>query len=441
MTSLPSLQPPRAAPRALALAVVVAAVSACGDADVLFLSTEGLSSLVLAEIDGERLELSAYDTTTALRPSRPASGQLYVLGYASGLDALRLEPGPLALDPAGVALPTPGARYRLDELAWTALEADPEFVRTTRVSYTQRCARFNTRVFSVPTPPGDEVSVALPLDERRVLVGTRTGLAFEVTAAGMTPYTRLSTTTLFAGGLMAGDELWLADADVIRHGHPERGFTALPRLPTPLVGQIVLDVSREGEPFELFALDGALRAMHFDGARWTELRAPSPQAARVRPGIVRLGPGHAAMIGTGTSTVIDLYVNAAERTRALALPSRPSSPDTVWSLAYLPGLGPLLGTRYAVIYRWDAGTWTPLPLSASTPRADVFFAFDAAGHFMAGGQDGIFVERLATSEICEPTQASGSDGARAIAPLGSGYVLASVDGAGRSTVALAERAR
>jgi hypothetical protein len=419
----------------------VAALCACGDADVLFLSTEGLTSLVLAEIDGERVELSAYDTTTALRPSRPASGQLYVLGYPTPLDALGLTPGPLTLDPAGVALPTPTARHRLDASAWTPLAADPEFVRTTRISYVQRCARFRTRVFAVPTPPGDEVSVALPLDERRVLVGTRTGLAFEVTTDDMTPYTRLSTTTLFAGGLNAGDELWLADAEVIRRGHPERGFTSLPRLPTPLVGQIVLDVSREGEPFELFAVDTSLRAMHFDGARWTELRAPSPQAARVRPGVVRLGPGRAAMIGTGTSTVIELSVDAAERARVLALPSRPASPDTVWSLAYVPGLGPLLGTRYAVIYRWDAGTWTALPLSSTTPRADVFFALDAAGHFMAGGQDGLFVQRLSTGEICEPSQASGSDGARAIAPLGSGYVLASVDGSGRSSVILAERAR
>ena len=60
--------------------------------------------------------------------------------------------------------------------------------------------------------------------------------------------------------------------------------------------------------------------------------------------------------------------------------------------------------------------------------------------FMAGAQDGLFVQRLSTGEICEPTQASGSDGARAIAPLGSGYVLASVDGSGRSSVILAERA-
>lgn len=441
MTTLLAPQPPRAAPRALAIAAVAAALWACGDADVLFLSTEGLSSLVLAEIDGERVELSAYDTTTALRPSRPASGQLYVLGYDSGLDALRLEPGPLALDPAGVALPTPGVRYRLDELAWTTLEADPDFVRATRISYMQRCARFRTRVVAVPTPSGAQVSVALPLDARRVLVGTRGGDAFEVTTEGVAPYTRLSTTTLFAGGLSVGDELWLADAEVIRRGHPERGLTALPRLPTPLAGEIQLDVSRAGEPFELFAVDATLRAVHFDGARWTELRAPSPPASRVRPGIVRLGPGHAAMIGTGTSTVIDLYVGAPERARALRLPDRPSSADTVWGMTHAPGLGPLVGTRFGVIYRWEDGTWTSLPLSMATPRADVFFAYDNLGHFMAGGQDGIFVERLDTGEICEPSEAAGADSARAIAPLGEGYVLASVDAFGRSLVVIAERTR
>lgn len=425
----------------LALALTPAALAGCADAEVLFLSTEGLAALVLAEVDGERVELSAHDTTTPLRPARPDSGELYVLGYPATLAALRLEPGPLALDPAGIPLPTPSARYRLDDAAWTTLTADPAFVGALRVSFTQRCARFRTRVVAVPTPSGAQVSVALPLDARRVLVGTRGGEAFEVTTEGVAPYTRLSTTTRFAGGLSVGDELWLADAEVIRRGHPERGLTALPRLPTPLAGEIQLDVSRAGEPFELFAIDATLRAVHFDGARWTELRAPSPPASRVRPGIVRLGPGHAAMIGTGTSTVIDLYVGAPERARALRLPGRPSSADTVWGMTHVPGLGPLLGTRFGVIYRWEDGTWTSLPLSMATPRADVFFAYDEPGHFMAGGQDGIFVERLDTGEICEPTEAAGADSARAIAPLGEGYVLASVDAFGRSLVVIAERTR
>lgn len=414
--------------------VVVGALvlfAGCGRA-VAHLDDTALASVVLVELEPEPY-VRAYDLTDE-RLEMAARGGVttYALGYEASLSALELPSGELRVGPIGAPLP---AALRAQALAPGETEWGPVLTARTaalsalRLPDGEPCRTFEATSYSVPAEPGDYPTLALPIDDARVLVATINGRFYQVQAGGVEPLSLPPGTPHIAGFARDG-ELWLVGPGTeVVVGTPDRGFTRVLDLPIPAPPGSTIDGSPAGSPLEVYVADHALRVARFDGERWRILLSESrPIAERVRARVTWLSERAFVMLGTGIARVVEHTVAPqgwvlSEAVIELDIPVR-SSPDSLWTMARLPGAGPIIGTRNNVLFARRSDGWVRLVEGLGTPRADVIFG-SGDGHYYSGGQGGLYVERRPWDEACPPLELPAGPTARAAAPLGEGFVVVS----------------
>jgi len=405
-------------------ALILALLASASCSDVSFLSSEGMSSLLLVELDGAAGNINAFDLTTEVVVQRPASerASTYALQYVAPLDELGISAGVVAQGTSGQLLKAPDRQHLLEGGAWTKLEAVPAAIAGLRLEHIDRCAQFVARQSSFPRAPEENVRFMLALDDERAFAGTDNARFYIITATGATQLTALSTATPSLTAAMHDGEIWLAGPGrkVVR-GHPDRGFTPAPPLPFALGSSPHMDSSAEGAPLQLFVTDETLSVAYFDGDSWRIVRNGSGiTGERVQARIAWAEPGVAVLTGTDRTKIIEIDSSGFERVAHFEIPLRPS-PDGVWNVARVDGVGVIVASRYNVVFRRDAMGWSRLALPLLTPVADVITGI-GGGSFMAGGQDGIFVEWRADGEVCKPLTGLGVTTAHAFAMLGDGFV-------------------
>jgi len=399
--------------------------------NVAFLSSDGLSTLVLIEV-GFEPKATAYDLTNAPVVEQEASGDTYALGYVSSVATLRMAPGPLSLSANGSLLPPAEGRHHLEGSEWIAVTELPTSIENLRYDLLPRCSEFDASQQRVLFQrQGEEtVTAAVALDPERVLAATSVGRFFIITSSATIPLTQLSTATPHWAAVVHDGEVWLVGPGRrVMHGRPERGFVDAPPLPFDLRNASTVVVSAQGDaPFELFVTTAELAVAHFDGRAWRQIRGPSPlgEEGRQQQGLVWIEPGTVALLGTSASSVLDLAVDGSERQSPVDLPTQPSI-DTIWAAAWIDGVGPVIGSRYAIMFRRDGDGWSRLSISTTlTPRVD--FILDLGeGAFLAGGQSGQYVERGPGPEFCPTPHTIGGGSPMRFARLGDGWIAFTAD--------------
>ncbi len=425
--------------RACSVGLIAALLAACGEAQVVFLPADDLASVVLVE--GDRVE--AFDVRAGpVRRGLPAE-PLFVVGYQASLEALGLRPGLLALDAGGDPLPAGDRYHRLvDDAAWEEVPAAPAAVEAVRVAPRDTCARFTLVRESIALAPHEILTFVVELDAASVLFATDAGRFFRVTGDGLPQPVALATTTPSLAAFRAPDgELWLAGrGGRLVRGDLTRGFDEAPPIPLDTRVGLVLEGSRAGAPFELFAADGARAVAHFDGTTWRRVfEGTGRQRLELRTRIAWAEPGLAVLIGVGTSSVVEVRQDGVTRRIRLELPPR-SSIEGPWQLTHVAGRGVVLGTHYDVLLVRENGGFTRMGEPPITPRADVMVDL-GGGALLAGGQEGNFVELRARDDFCEPLRLRTGSFTHGAARLGTGLVYLAREMpplAGTSSVSAAE---
>lgn len=429
--------------RACVAAVALVLLAGCGRA-VAYLDDTDLASVVLVELEPEpyaraydltddRLELAARDGVTT-----------YALGYGASLATLELPSGELRIGATGAPLPT-ALRERVlppGETEWGPRVGATDPLAGLRLPDAEPCRTFEAISYSVPAEAGDYPTLALPIDDARVLVATVSGRFYQVQAGGVEPLSLPRTTPHIAGFARDG-ELWLVGPGTeVVVGTPDRGFTRMLDLPFPAPPGSTIDGSPADSPLEVYVADHGLRVARFDGERWRILLSESrPIAERVRARVTWLSERAFVLLGTGIARVVEHTVAPqgwvlSEAVIDLDIPVR-SSPDSLWTMARLSDAGPIIGTRNNVLFTRRSDGWVRLVEGLGTPRADVIFG-SGDGHYYSGGQSGVLVQRRPWDEACPPIELSAEPAARAAAPLADGFVLVSnglADGSFSVTVA------
>jgi hypothetical protein len=416
-------------PRAVVVGALVL-LAGCGRT-VAHLDDTDLASVVLVELEpepyvraydlaDEGLELAARDGITT-----------YALGYGASLAALELPTGELRVGPTGAPLPAALRERALapGESEWTPMVAPSKGLSALRLPDGEPCRTFEAISYSMPVEPGDYPTLALPIDDARVLVATVSGRFYQVQASGVEPLSLPRTTPHIAGFARDG-ELWLVGPGTeVVVGTPDRGFTRMLDLPFAAPPGSSIDGSPADSPLEVYVADHGLRVARFDGERWRILLSESrPIAERVRARVSWLSERAFVMLGTGIARVVEHTVAPqgwvlSEAVIELDIPVR-SSPDSLWTMDRLSDAGPIIGTRNNVLFARRSDGWVRLVEGLGTPRADVIFG-SGDGHYYSGGQGGLFVERRPWDEACPPLELPAGPTARAAAPLADGFVVVS----------------
>ena len=161
---------------------------------------------------------------------------------------------------------------------------------------------------------------------------------------------------------------------------------------------------------------------HFDGQGWTIVRGASPLGrSPVRPGIAWAAPGLAVLIGSSVDGILEISSVGGERAVFFEYPVRVDT-DAPYSVAHIEGLGVVVGTYYDIAYRRNDAEWLRLELPLATPSADVILDLGDRT-FIAGGEDGIYVQWTPDGKACAPLIGLGGMTADRIAPLGNGFVM------------------
>ncbi|MCC7382414.1 MAG: hypothetical protein IT384_11320 [Deltaproteobacteria bacterium] len=410
--------------RAPAALLVLASAHACHDVTDLpppIAVMPARSALLLFVRDSQIVEVFAGDPGPSSWPSFTFSGgtglELYALFYGCSLDALGLTPGwqELAVAPAdGLPLPSPREALRAelersDPARWEAVDSLPPHFRSLRFPRALRadnCARFGVRLLALPNTLSLAGTFAIALGPREALVGTSTGTFFRVSPESAVQITNVSTRTPHLAAFREDDgTIWLFGGNGrVARGDLERGFSRVETTSSARGrSELHVDGSHGGEPRELFLVTDQTSFDRYHDGAWTSL-------INLRiglfdsPGVVRLGPDEALVIGLARSKVN--HYRAGTLTEERLVP--PADRAVTTAIAIVPSLGPVVGTfaglgggtgRYFV--RKEGG-WQQLPGTVGNLGARVIVPFRRG--FLAGIGDGVFVEYDPESGFCEPQE-------------------------------------
>lgn len=412
---------------------------ACADTPPISLILgEDAHSIVLARsleasVTLEARDLGDPDSTRVLLDPLPRS-VTRVLVYRTPLSDLGLQDGTVVIDANGGPLPRPDAVFVLDESAaessgFRELDALPADLESVRIAATNPCVPFVVEeVTWIPRLGDVVVTVAIAIDEARVLVGVVDGRLFVLDGGGLTQVeSPLSGGSLGAGVIDAGGEVWLADKEgAVFRGHPYRGFQAEPTLPLASGETVALVSGPPSSAFELYAVTSSFGVFEFAGGAWSELHARSGTVAeRSRLDAAWLAPGQIAAIGSQAETILEFGRDGSLVTQHIGLPLRPTS-DALYGIEWVEGLGAVVGSRYSAALLRGASDWELLPLPSSSPVAHLMLDLGDRS-FLAGGEAGLFMQWLPGRGQCPPLPISGTGGdVRHAARTGAGFVTVSM---------------
>ncbi len=373
-------------------------LAACGGDAPAFVDAEGLASCVVVDVQDE-LVAEAHAVARGDPVVRPfdAGYATWVLGYQESLDALDLPFGRLTLGDAGAALPTPLRAWRVDA---EGARVEPLAARLSGLRVAERtgCRRFASRSQTFPRVAGEYVAALLPLARDAALLTTSSGRFIRLGREGAEVLARPEGTP-YQGGWSGRGRSWLVGPG-FASGSLD-GFELLePSVPIDVSGPLLVDGPHdEAAPFELFALDPNFGLAHFDGLRWRRiLDAPASPPSGGARSLAWVAPGRAAIVGLAPRALLEVDAEGVALQVPIDVPPNVRD-DSLWRVAWVDGVGPLVGTRNNVVFARRAdGGWRLLPTAAVTPRADVFLSLGDGG-FLSGGMDGVFGQwtRLGTT--------------------------------------------
>ncbi|MFO0722670.1 MAG: hypothetical protein U1E65_02725 [Myxococcota bacterium] len=360
-------------PRRAGGATLSLLLAACSPAAPHWLPDPEAASVLLFEVPLEgvpRVTLHHLQAGVAERlPIDRLTGTLYALSFSAPIG---LPAGTLTIDDGGGPVPEPRRTFSLDAQAgpsadWVPLTAPPPAISGLRLKELSPCIRYEQRVYRIPNTIDETVAMFTALDADRALMATDSGRFFLVGLEGATPLTGISTATPHLAGVLDDQgELWLLGAHgKVAHGSLEAGF--VPGPDRILKGAVALEVDRShrGAPFEIFTVTPTVGVEHFDGTRWTLLRAPTGLEERASARVAWVAPRTAVVTGSALDVLLELSPEAPPRMIQKTFPPRPAS-DAFSSVVYVDDVGGLAATRYSVLFRRESTGWEQLPDAPTT---------------------------------------------------------------------------
>ncbi len=414
--------------RARADGLLLGLVAACGSDTQTFVDVGGLASVIIVDEDVE-VAAESYVVGPGASIVRPLDAAMttWVLGYGESLEALELPRGRLTLGDAGGALPAPTRAWRVD-VDGPRVDAIPPWLAARRVAERTGCRRFTARSLTFPRVGAELAGALLPLEDAALL--TTTGGRFVRLGRAGAEVLSLPEGTPFLGGWSGRGTSWLVGPG-FASGALDAGFTSVgPPVPLDPSGPIIVDGPHDdAAPFELFALDLSFAVAHFDGLRWRRIvEPPTSLPGRGGRGIAWVAPGRAAVVGLAPGAVVEVSASGVATSVSIDIQSTVLD-DDLWRIAWVAGVGPVVGTRDNVAFvRGADGAWRQLPLSPVSPRADVFVSLGDGG-FLAGGTDGVFGQWTRLGTTCTTELLGVGDTAYRAIRLGTDLLFVSEGGA------------
>jgi hypothetical protein len=351
---------------------------------------------VLQRLDAEDVGKEAY---FSLPYHSDADLVVYEIAFPCTLSALGLASGSFTPDPSGHALPL-GLAESVREFH-VPPRADPNAAQPTNTSSAPAdlesikisaglglpdpCVTFSVEPHQLPVP--EMFNFAVPLmvgiGGDRALLASWNGQFFIVSPGQTRALTTVSTTTARLGGWLAPTgELWLAGIASMDHGPPEGPFVPGPARtgtagPVRLIGPTTSTV-----PFEMFAADATMIEHYTPDRGWTTLmQRAHPVVGAVDPvSMVWVGPDEMWVTGFRDLVTIQHYKNGVVSESFLP------DGDHARTLGVTP-IGLVVRSENGdLTYRWDGSRWEPLHATVSLNRVQSIIGF--RGGFLMGGDFG-----------------------------------------------------
>ncbi|MCK6545310.1 hypothetical protein L6R52_05530 [Myxococcota bacterium] len=340
--------------------------------------------------------------TVGVPASALRAGTLHALTYDCRLSALELGEGALtvvASELEGRSLPAPASIAIATATGWERRPELPAELAGLHLAHppVERtpCTTFRTSSLAVPAMESDYIDLSLALDDRSMLLGSRSGRFFRATRDEIVELPEMTGLPDGAMFVEPDGRVWLLDrVGTTFVGHPDTGFEPGPSLSMP--GTCVrAAASPPGQPFEAFAATCEGSVMRFDGARWTTITIGD--TTRQPPSLAWAAPGEVYVAGTHPPAVVR-FVDGELVAEEVPVPSRDSASLVVVN----PVLGPLAGTDVGSLFRKTSEGWVSLAALSSLQRIRV--ALPIEGGTLFGGGGGELVQYYDEYGLCPPEE-------------------------------------
>lgn len=319
----------------------------------------------------------------ALLPSDTSQADLEAWAYSAPAADLRLVPGPLPRDlEAGVPLPVGARAYRYGLLGphaprWESVEPSATALSAFRARI-PHCYGLRVESALLDSPEAGVVA-AIAMPPERVLVATTLADLYVVTSTGATRLSKVGARDFYAtGGTAIGDEKLVLGEEkgAIAIATLEGPSITIERVGTSVSSPRYLAAGRDGAASEVFVitrgyLQGDATFGRFFEGRWTHLTAfPDDISETAAGGVAWLGPGR-AIAGLASSPRLWRYDGGILSDEGLG-----SSAEGISALAYVDGLGEVVGTLAGTVFLRQNGAWRSVPGFALNGAISAVAAFE-----------------------------------------------------------------
>ncbi|MBI4815284.1 MAG: hypothetical protein HY791_03430 [Deltaproteobacteria bacterium] len=304
-----------------------------------------------------------------LRVTTELDSKIYSISMStSSLEDSGISPGEVALVPPGEdaqpAVPEGADVYEanLDTARFDRLSETPESLRGSFIPdlRVRKCPILLETVLELePWAPKDDWSnFAVALDERRAIVGTRSGILVELTHDTHHLVTLRGLGEIPTAMTTFGSELWVGTASgSVHRGTYSDGdiddipFEALPRPSELAIDRLGVTV-HDGRSMVL-ALDRARKLFLFDGQSWAQIHAfPLDDTIDRSSDIFSAANGELLAISLSEPNIVRLRDGQVE----LEAPTNP--PVSGFNRGvFIPGHGSYLSTTFGDLYSDTRGAW------------------------------------------------------------------------------------
>lgn len=367
---------------------------ACGSPEASFLARYGQTAIIVVH-DGYRRAITVVGQPG---PITSEGERVQALFYPSSASALRLSEGLQVETEVGQPLPAPEAIWEVSaaEPSWRPLDALPIELGDVRLPVLSTCVALEPRSYSTPGIDGGQLRFAVRADGDRALlaVGSDYYLADAERVVPVPPMGLPVGTAYWDAGRQV---IWLFEAGRAMRGTIAHGFEPAPAL--PFVPWWIDGNPHPDRPEELFAVTASAAIWRYFEGAWSQVSPPrGPQVEDTRLTIAWGGLNEAYVTGLGFDKLLE---HRPGGDRLVTIDDvRAGVGDAFYLARYLPGWGPLLGTRGGHLYRQDGGVWRTL---VQPPTTSKVFLIEALGDgLLFGGEDGVVNQLQPPNLLCPP---------------------------------------
>jgi hypothetical protein len=351
---------------------------------------------------------------------------VFVLAYATDLEAIRLAEGTQEVVPGGRPLPDPIGIQRAQvedgtPAPWEVVDTKPDV--QIELPSESPCATLEATTLEIPDPRRPLFVADLGAGE--VVIGTGSGALYRARSAGPVEAFTVQPPARALDGLVSEAELLvltdgpclytITNTEASLRSCADTSSTAT----TTLGNAWLAGEARDASELVVVTDDGRIYAER--STTWSLLVSFGAEPSR-KGGIAYLGDGHAIAAGPFGRNVARWRSD-----RVTIEPIRLSEADKMISVLDHLTLGPIAGSNFGVLVRDAAGEWSELAHPV-TDEALVMAPLEDG--LIVGGNKGSYVHVLADGAACPQVTLHPGDASEIIAVEGGFAAISSLDDAG-----------